>query len=278
MKNKSNINTSNKSKNESKDSSQTLLVWILVVIVLQFLVIGSLLLTITSNDNKITDINSKISRVDSFFASNAPGYGDGSGTGSANGGGDLGQEHNVVGEAVDVSSISFDGEPSAGDKSSKVTIIEYSDYECPFCAKFYSESYHKLKEEYIDTGKINFVFKDFPLGFHEKAIPAASAANCVLRDLGDEKYFEMHDKIFSNQHLLSDENFKTWALELGMDSSSYDGCIVDSNIIDEINADLVEGSSLGVTGTPSFLIDGNLVVGAQPYSVIKAEIERALSE
>jgi protein-disulfide isomerase len=273
MKNKSNVHTSNK----EKESSQTILVWILVAIVLQFLVIGGLLFSISNNDSKINEINDKVTRVDSFFASNAPGYGDGSAAGSA-GAPSVGSAGAAPSAVVDISSVSFEGEPRAGNPDAKVTVIEYSDYECPFCGKFYSESYGKLKSEYIDTGKINFVFKDFPLGFHDKAIPAAAAANCVLRDLGNEKYFEMHDKMFENQQSMNDANFKKWALELGMDSSSYDGCIVDSSIIDEINADLAEGSSLGVSGTPSFFIDGNLIVGAQPYSVIKAEIERALSE
>jgi protein-disulfide isomerase len=268
MKNKTNVHTSSK----KEESSQTLLVWILGVIVLQFLVVGGLLLNISNNDSKISDIETKVTRIDSFFAGNAPGYGDGSAPSA------VAPSAAAPSAAVDISSVSFDGEPTSGNPDAKVTVIEYSDYECPFCGKFYSESYGLLKEEYIDTGKINFVFKDFPLGFHEKAVPAAAAANCVLRDLGNEKYFEMHDMIFSNQNIISDANFKKWALELGMDSSSYDGCIVDTSIIDEINADLSEGSSLGVSGTPSFFIDGNLIVGAQPYSVIKAEIERALSE
>jgi protein-disulfide isomerase len=267
-----NINTSSKS-NKKEEKGQIILVWILATIVLQFLVIGGLLFTISINNSEISEISSKVSRLDSFFAGNAPGYGDALGADSA---GSAPSAAATAGQAVDLSSVSFEGEPSQGNPDAKVTVIEYSDYECPFCSKFYSESYGKLKTEYIDTGKINFIFKDFPLGFHEKAIPAAAAANCVLRDLGNEKYFEMHDMIFSNQNSMSDANYKKWALDLGMDSSSYDSCIVDSSILDEINGDLTEGGQLGVSGTPSFFIDGNLIVGAQPYSVISAEIEKAL--
>ncbi len=267
------INTSNK----RKEGGQTLLVWVLAVIVLQFLVLGGLLLSISDKDSDISEIESKVTRLDSFFAANAPGYGGGS-AGAPSVYGDSEPSAAPSAAAVEVSSVSFEGEPSAGDSSAKVTVIEYSDYECPFCSKFFSESYGKLKTEYIDTGKINFIFKDFPLGFHDKAIPAAAAANCVLRDLGNEKYFEMHDMIFSNQRSLNDANLKVWATELGIDSANYDSCIIDSSIIDEINEDLVEGSALGVSGTPSFFINGKLIVGAQPYSVISAEIERALSE
>lgn len=259
-------------KKSNKSGDQTLLVWILAVIVLQFLVVGSLLLNVSNNDNSISEINTKVSRLDSFFAGNAPGYGSGSGSvaqPSANA---------PAAQIVDVSSISFEGEPRAGNPDAKVTIIEYSDYECPFCGKFFSESYGQLKTDYIDTGKINFVFKDFPLGFHPEAIPSAAAANCVLRDLGYEKYFEYHDTLFSNQQSLGTSNYKKWALELGMDSDNYDSCIVDEEILSEIDADLAEGSQLGVSGTPSFLINGKLVVGAQPYSVIKAEIESALNQ
>ena len=267
-------------KKSKKDTGQTILVWILGIIVLQFLVVGGLLFTISSTDSEISEINNRVTRIDSFFASNAPGYGSGT-TAPAptgNSGHDYGNSGSGSTHAVDLSSINIDGEPQHGNPDAKVTVFEYSDYECPFCGKFYSESYKKLKEEYIDTGKINFVYKDFPLGFHAKAVPVAAAANCVLRDLGNDKYFEMHDKIFENQNSMSDSNYKKWALELGMDSDSYDSCIVDSEILDEINGDLAEGSQLGVSGTPSFFINGNLIVGAQPYSVIKAAIEKALSE
>ncbi len=264
----------NTSSKEKIGESKILLIWVLVVIVLQFLVVGSLLLNVSNNENSISDIESKVSRLDTFFASNAPGYGSGSEPGSV-----APPSGNAPSaQVVDVSKVSFDGEPSSGNPDAKVTVIEYSDYECPFCSKFFSESYGKLKAEYIDTGKINFVFKDFPLGFHDKAIPAAAAANCVLRDLGDEKYFEMHDTIFSNQRSLSVSNLKKWATDLGMNSDNYDSCIVDSSILDEISADLAEGSQLGVSGTPSFFINGKLIVGAQPYSVIKAEIESALNQ
>ncbi len=84
-----------------------------------------------------------------------------------------------------------------------------------------ADSFKTLKREYINTGKIKFVYKDFPLGFHQLAKPAAVAANCVFKELGREKYFEMHNKLFENQKDLSEENFKKWALFIGVDENKY---------------------------------------------------------
>ncbi len=219
---------------------------------------------------KIDSIESKVNSIDNFFASNVQGYNPGS---------DNGQQVAPTPSAPSqpVGEPDINGEPTLGDANAPVTIVEYSDYECPFCARFYSQTLGQLKKEYIDTGKVKLVYKDFPLDFHQNAKPAAIAANCVHKELGNVKYFEYHDMIFENQQSLNTQNLKKWALELGVSENAYDTCINDPQMAAEVEEDTREGSSFGVSGTPSFLINGELIVGAVPYSQIKATIDSKLS-
>jgi protein-disulfide isomerase len=244
---------------------------ILGLVIVQLIAILFLGMNVSTQSGQISEITEKTTRLDTFFAGNAPGYG------STDGAAPVAQVQNDPIKKVELSQLNIEGEPMIGDVNAPVTIVEYSDYECPFCAKFYSESYGKLKTEYIDTGLVRLVFKDFPLGFHEKAIPAAAAANCVQAQLGDEKYFEMHDRIFTSQQSLSVSNLEALAIELGVDKAVYSTCVVDDVILAEINGDLAEGSQFGVSGTPSFFINGNLIVGAQPFSVLKSMIDSELN-
>ena len=134
--------------------------------------------------------------------------------------------------------------------------------------------------------KIKYVFKDYPLNFHPGAIPAAIAANCVKEQSGNEGYFKFHDIAFTEQNKLgqgtvqfSEDDVKSWALQVsGVDETKFDTCYKDPKQKSEIDADFAQGSKAGVSGTPSFFINGKQLVGAQPYSVIKAEIEKALQE
>ncbi len=260
-------------------NKNTLLVATLILVVFQLIIMFGLIFSFESKlgtaVDKIDSIDTKVSAIDNFFASNVDGYGSGSpsgSTGSAN-----------TGAPAEVDIVN---EPTEGNPDAPVTIVEFSDYECPFCGKWYSESYALLKADYIDTGKVKFVYKDFPLSFHPSAKTSAIAANCVLEELGDEAYFKYHDTLFENQRSFSSQaqldqwsvDLKIWALDLGVDSGSYDACIVDPAQAAEVDADLNEGASLGVSGTPSFFINGNLIVGAQPYSVIKQAIETELNK
>src|SRR3990172_7919363 len=107
---------------------------------------------------------------------------------------------------------SLDDDAVLGDKNAPVTIIEFSDYQCPYCGRHFSETFPQLKSEYIDTGKVKIVFRDFPLTqIHPMAQPSAEAAECVREKGGDEAYWKMHDKIFENQQVLSVDNLKLWA-------------------------------------------------------------------
>ena len=174
--------------------------------------------------------------------------------------------------------VSIDDDAVKGDEDAPVTMIEFTDYECPYCESYFTEAYDKIIKNYVDTGKVKYVVRDFPLPFHEKAIPAANAAECAKEEGGDEMYFKYHDLLFKNQTSLSIENYKKWAGELGIDQAKFDACVDENRFKDEIEADMTEGQSYGVQGTPAFFINGILVSGAMPYASFEQAIEAALEE
>lgn len=171
-------------------------------------------------------------------------------------------------------SASIDDDPMLGNEDAPVTIIEFSDYECPFCGRFWSQTLPLIKSEYIDTGKVRFVYRDFPLSsIHPMAQPAAEAAECVRDEAGgsDEVYFEYHDKIFANQASLSVSSLKQWAQELGY---NIDSCLSSGKFTSEVQKDLADAQSAGGRGTPFFVIigsdgEGTPLSGAQPFSAFK---------
>ncbi len=176
------------------------------------------------------------------------------------------------GPVVDASE---DDDAVLGNKDAPVTIIEFSDFQCPFCERFYTESFSQIKTNYIDTGKVRLVFRDFPLtSIHPQAQKASEATECVRAKGGDAAFWKMHDKIFENQASLSLDNLKKWAKDLGF---NIDSCLDSGEKAQEVNKDNSDGSSYGISGTPSFFINGKMVEGAVPYSVFEAEINAALN-
>ena len=180
-------------------------------------------------------------------------------------------------------SASIDDDAFIGNENAPVTIIEFSDYECPFCGRFWSQTLPLIKSEYIDTGKVKFVYRDFPLdSIHPFATPAAEAAECVRDEAGGSNaaYFEYHDKIFANQQLLSTQNLKSWAQELGY---NIDSCLSSGKFKTEVQKDLADAQSAGGSGTPHFVImktgenKGTPIRGAQPFSVFQQVIESELA-
>lgn len=180
-----------------------------------------------------------------------------------------------TGEPVDVS---IDDDAIKGDKNAPVTIVEFSDYECPFCVRFYQNTLPQIVTDYIDTGKVRMVFRDFPLGFHRMARSSSIAAECARDQKGDEMYYEYHDKMYDNQSALSVESLKKWAGELGLNQSEFDDCLDSEKFGDEIDKDFADGQSYGVTGTPAFFINGRKISGAQPFSVFKTIIDEELAK
>jgi protein-disulfide isomerase len=170
--------------------------------------------------------------------------------------------------------VSIDDDAVKGDKSAKVTIVEFSDYQCPYCARFWSDTLPQIQKEYIDTGKVKLVFRDFPLeSIHPNALPAAIAAECVKEKGGDKAYYQYHDKLFANSQSLTDANLKSWAKALGY---NIDSCLDSKKYQDEVRKDAKDGSSYGVQGTPAFFVNGKLLSGAQPFSAFKAAIDAEL--
>jgi len=182
--------------------------------------------------------------------------------------------------ALDMDEL-VDDDAFLGDADAPVVIVEWSDYQCPFCRRFWEQTLPELKSEYIDTGKVKLVYREFPLGFHAGAKPAAQAAECAREIGGDEAYFEMHDKIFEEQGKqgqgtvqFTADDVKNWATEIGYDVGE---CMDSGKFDNEINDDLAAGSTAGITGTPGFIINGKLVSGAQPFSVFKQVIDAELA-
>jgi len=178
--------------------------------------------------------------------------------------------------------LSLDGEPSLGNKDAPVQIVEFSDYQCPFCRRAYTQSYSQIKKDYIDTGKVYFVFKDFPLTFHPAAIPAAEYANCANEQ---GKYWETHDAIYDEQNKLGqgtiefgETELKKWVSTVpGINMQKLDACVKSGKYKKEIEQDTAEGIAAGVSGTPTFFINGQALVGAQPYSEFQRLIEAELA-
>ena len=173
-----------------------------------------------------------------------------------------------------VTGVTTDGNYLKGNKDAKVTIIEFSDFQCPFCERFVSGALPQIEENYIKTGKVKLIFKDFPLdSIHPYATPAALAARCA----GEQgKFWEMHDLIFTNQASLSSTPYRTWATQLGLDTTKFNDCVANKKYLSAIRKDTLEGQQAGVRGTPAFLVNGQLISGAQPFPIFQQAIEAAL--
>ena len=168
----------------------------------------------------------------------------------------------------------MDDDAIKGDPDAPVTIVEWSDYECPFCARFYSQTLGQIDEQYIKTGKVKLVYRDFPLGFHAQAQKAAEAAECAGEQ---DKYYEMHDMLFEKGVTGGVSAFKGYASDIGLDTDAFNSCLDSGEMAAEVQADMRDGSAVGVTGTPGFIVNGELISGAQPFSVFQRAIENALN-
>ncbi len=161
--------------------------------------------------------------------------------------------------------------PTKGNPNALVTIIEISDFQCPFCSRV-GPTMKKIDEEY---GKdVRIMWANEPLPFHDRAKPAAIAALAAHRQ---GKFWEMHDKMFAAQKELTDENFEKWAKEIGLDVAKWKKDLTDAAIAQQIDKENAAANAIGASGTPSFLINGKLIQGAQPYESFKKEIDEALA-
>ncbi len=160
--------------------------------------------------------------------------------------------------------------PVTGGKDALVTIIEISDFQCPFCSRV-GPTLKKIKATYKD--QVRVVWANNPLSFHNRAKPAALAALAAHQQ---GKFWEMHDKLFANQRALTDENFKKWAGELKLDVAKFEAALKDPKLSAQIDREQKAANALGARGTPGFFINGKLLSGAQPFEAFKKEVDSAL--
>ncbi len=169
-----------------------------------------------------------------------------------------------------------------GDPKAPITMLEYSDFTCHFCKKFFHETFPKLLSEYIETGKVRFVYRDFPRGLGNP-LRAADAARCA----GEQNaYWPMHDRLFNSDGQFSQENLKQYATELKLKPEQFAQCLEDHKYLTDIEKDLKDAGKLGIRGTPAFVLfptkvpdDPNLILipGAFPYETFKEEIDKLLN-
>lgn len=149
------------------------------------------------------------------------------------------------------------GHPSVGGKDAPITIVEFGDFQCPFC-RAAEKSLQQVHEKYGD--KVRLVYMDFPLGIHTHALDAANAARCAGEQ---DKFWQYHDALFADQSKLAPADLKVTAAKLGLDAKKFDACFDKTKYQSGIRQDVAQGSSLGVTGTPTFFINGREISGAQ---------------
>ncbi len=183
-------------------------------------------------------------------------------------------------------SVSAGTNPALGSADAPVTIIEFSDFQCPYCRIAYLQALPQVKANYIDTGKVKFYYRNYPLSFHPSSMKSAEAAECANEQ---GKFWEMHDKMFDEQAKLGQGtvqygvvDIKKWASEINLDSAAFNSCIDSDKYQSGIDKDVSDGNTAGVSGTPTFFIgtesDGYYVLGgAYPYSSFKTIIDAELT-
>jgi protein-disulfide isomerase len=178
--------------------------------------------------------------------------------------------------------VDVGGLPMLGRADAPLTLVEFTDLECPYCRAFHVGTFEQLKREYIDTGKLRFFSRDFPLDFHPNARPAALAVRCA----GEQgKFWEMRHGVTLNATALGREVYDRLAGELGLDAGRFAACIAADQHRAAIDRDVAEAQKVGVTGTPTFVlgptaagtsVEGQRIVGALPFSTFDAQIKALL--
>jgi protein-disulfide isomerase len=241
-------------KNNSQNSNQNFLA--ISILIAAFLISGSILYSKNGSSNQARNANQNNPQLAKI------------------GGGPNENPNPSSANLSDVLKITKD-DVILGDPKAPVTIIEYSDYQCPFCKRFFDETELQLRKEYIETGKVKMIYRDFPLPGHPYAMPAAEAANCA-KDQG--KFWAYHDLIFKNQNNLATIDYLKLAEELKMNVSEFKNCLDSKKYTQKIQNDYNLGSKIGVDGTPTFFVNGKQIVGAQPYYAFKSVIDQELNK
>jgi protein-disulfide isomerase len=179
--------------------------------------------------------------------------------------------------------VAIANKPVLGSESAPVTVVEFTDYQCPYCLRFTKTTFPYLKRDYIDTGKVRWVALNLPLPFHKDAKKAAQSAHCA----GEQgKFWEMREELFKNPKSIAAEDLPGHAASVGVDVEAFKACMASDRHLADIDQDARDASAVRLTGTPSFIIGktasdkitGDVVVGAQPLNVFNAAIKKALGE
>ena len=176
---------------------------------------------------------------------------------------------------VKLDNVDEDDDPVIGNDNAPVTIVSFEDYQCPFCKRAHEQTFQQIKKDYIDTGKVKYVYRDFPLGFHSEAQPAAEASECAHEQ---GKFWDYHDALYENQASLGSELYIKLAEDLGLDIDKFKTCVETNKYAEEVKKDFNYGTQIGVTGTPAFFVNGVKLVGAQPYEAFKNIIDAELAK
>jgi protein-disulfide isomerase len=175
--------------------------------------------------------------------------------------------------ASDAAPVKVDttGRPARGPADAKVTMVEFVDFECPFCGRYARDTLPRIHREYGD--RIRYVSRHFPLSSHRHAEPAALAAECAHEQ---GRYWQLHEELFAHQDALDEDGLTTHARKAGVNMERYTACLRAKSTRARVQRDLDEGRRYGITGTPTFFINGRPIRGAQPYEQIKAQLDDAL--
>ena len=173
--------------------------------------------------------------------------------------------------------------PAMGADDAPVTVVEFTDYQCPYCRRFTQTTFPLLKRDFVDIGKVRWVVRDLPLAFHKNARKAGQSVHCANEQ---EKFWEMRDMLFKNSAKLENEHLRNYAEQVGLDLTAFDSCLASDRYMNEMDKDSAEAKRVGITGTPSFVIgkpkgnqlSGKLVVGAQPLKTFATTIDGELGE
>jgi protein-disulfide isomerase len=171
---------------------------------------------------------------------------------------------------------------SLGRADAPLVMVEYTDYECPFCRQFHLTSFEQIRKNYIDAGKLRYVSRDFPLDIHKNALRAAVAGRCGAEQ---GKFWELRHTMIANASQLKPEHILGYAKDLNLDLGTFRSCMESGRLLDAVESDMAEGRAAGVSGTPTFIIgrvangrlEGVRVVGALPYARFSAKLDEMLA-
>lgn len=184
----------------------------------------------------------------------------------------------LLGEEVNVNAGTL---PMLGSNDAPITIIEFSDFQCPYCKRFYDETLEQLISEYVDTGKVRLAYRHMPLAIHPNAQDAAEASMCAN---DQDRFWDYHDKLFETFDSWSPltvaelpATFTSYAGELGLNTEAFNTCLTSDKYDEAVKEDMAQGAEAGVTGTPTFFINGKPLVGAYPYDTFKTILDEELA-